>query len=148
MMENSEKQKVLIVDDAPEVIQILVETLKDEYKIIAANNGEKALALAAVDPAPDIILLDVMMPGMDGYEVCTKLKSNKKTAEIPVIFVTSMDDVEDETWGFAVGAADYITKPVRPPIVRARVKTHLDLRNARQKLQDLLNKTSSGASGC
>lgn len=145
MMDGPEKPKVLIVDDTPENIQVLMETLKDEYTIVAAINGEKALELAAIEPAPDIILLDIMMPGMDGYEVCSRLKAQAKTRKIPVIFVTAMDQVEDETAGFALGAVDYITKPISPPIVRARVKTHLSLRHAQLRLQDLLNKTLGGS---
>ena len=141
----SDKQKVLIVDDVPENIQVLMETLKEDYSIIAATSGQKAIALASTDPAPDIILLDIMMPEMDGYEVCARLKAQKKTAKIPIIFVTAMDDVEDEAKGFDIGAVDYITKPVSPPIVSARVKTHLGLKNAQQKLQDLLNQTLSGS---
>lgn len=145
MMDSSEKSKVLIVDDAPEHIQVLMETLKDEYTIVAAINGEKALELAASEPVPDIILLDIMMPGMDGYEVCSRLKAQAKTSKIPVIFVTAMDQVENETAGFAIGAVDYVTKPISPPIVRARVKTHLSLRHAQQRLQDLLKKTLGGS---
>jgi CheY-like chemotaxis protein len=136
MENNTIKPKVLLVDDVPENIQILMETLKDEYTIIAATNGEKALNLALVDPMPDIILLDIMMPEMDGYEVCQRLKADEKTKDIPVIFVTAMQEVEDEKIGFDVGAVDYITKPVSPPIVRARVKNHLALEFARRTLEE------------
>ena len=135
MTDNSKKSKILIVDDVPENIQILMETLKDEYTIVAATNGEKALKLASRDPIPDIILLDIMMPEMDGYEVCKRLKNDEKTSHIPLIFVTAMGDVEDETRGFETGAVDYITKPISPPIVRARVKNHLELELARKTLE-------------
>ena len=145
MVDGLDKQKVLIVDDAPENIQVLMETLKDDYAITAATNGEKALKLAEGDAPPDIILLDIMMPEMDGYEVCKRLKAQKKTGEIPVIFVTALDREEDESFGLKLGAVDYITKPISPSIVRARVQTHLSLRNSQKKLQDLLNKTLSGS---
>lgn len=145
MSDDSEKQKVLIVDDAPENIQVLMETLKDEYTIVAAINGPKALQLAEAASAPDIVLLDIMMPEMDGYEVCRRLKANRKTRNIPVIFVTAMDQEADETKGLELGAVDYITKPISPAIVRARVKTHLSLKNSQKRLQDLLNKTLSGS---
>jgi putative two-component system response regulator len=143
--DNPEKAKILIVDDTPENIQILMETLKSDYKIVAAVNGQKALELAEKHPVPDLILLDIMMPGMNGYEVCSRLKAQKATSKIPVIFVTAMGDVDDEARGFSLGAVDYITKPITPGIVRARVKTHLGLKNAQQKLQALLNETLSGS---
>ena len=130
------KPKVLLVDDVSENIQILMETLKNEYAIIAATNGERALKLALAEPMPDIILLDIMMPEMDGYEVCKRLKKNEKTRNIPVIFVTAMQEMEDEKMGFDVGAVDYITKPVSPPIVRARVKNHLALEFAKRTLEE------------
>jgi len=145
MVDGLEKQKVLIVDDTPENIQVLMETLKQDYKIVAANNGQKALQMAEMDPVPDIILLDIMMPGMDGYEVCKRLKAQEKTRGIPIIFVTALDQEDDESFGLKLGAVDYITKPISPSIVRARVQTHLSLRNSQKKLQDLLNKTLSGS---
>jgi CheY-like chemotaxis protein len=134
MDDAQEKKKILIVDDTPANIQILVEVLKDEYTTIVAVNGEKALRLAAKDPAPDLILLDVMMPVMDGYEACAKLKADEKTRDIPVVFVTAKSEVEDELKGFELGAVDYITKPISPPLVKARVKTHLALKEAREEL--------------
>jgi len=145
MVDGLEKQKVLIVDDTPENIQVLMETLKQDYKIVAANNGQKALQMAEMDPVPDIILLDIMMPGMDGYEVCKRLKAQEKTRGIPIIFVTALDQEDDESFGLKLGAVDYITKPISPSIVRARVQTHLSLRNSQKKLQGLLNKTFSGS---
>jgi len=120
-----QKQTVLVVDDTPDNITILSNILTD-YTVKAATNGPKALDIA-IAASPDIILLDIMMPGMDGYEVCSRLKNDLRTRDIPVIFVTAMDDVADEARGFELGAVDYITKPVSPPIVLARVKTQLQL---------------------
>lgn len=117
---------ILVVDDKPDNLQVMRQILTNQYQILFAKSGERALALAA-DENPDLILLDVMMPEMDGFETCRHLKANPKTATIPVIFVTAMSDIEDETHGFQLGAVDYITKPVSAPIVRARVKTHLSL---------------------
>lgn len=130
-MEVIRKPKVLIVDDTPENIQVLMETLKGQYTIVAAINGEKALKLALTEPLPDLILLDIMMPEMDGYEVCRRLKSEESTKNIPVIFVTAKSEVEDETLGFELGAVDYITKPFSIPVVKARVKAHLELKRLR-----------------
>jgi adenylate cyclase len=127
------KPVVLVVDDVPANIQILLPLLKDEYRVLVATNGEKGLALATGKVRPDLILLDIMMPGIDGYEVCERLKANPEVREIPVVFITAMSEVEDETRGFDVGAVDYITKPFSPPIVQARVRTHVT--NHRMKLQ-------------
>ena len=131
-----ERQTILIVDDTPDNITLLSALLKDRYKIKVATQGERALKIAATDPPPDLILLDIMMPGMDGYEVCRRLKAEPRTAEIPVIFLTARVQVEDEEKGLKLGAVDYITKPISPPIVLARVETHLTLKNARQFLKD------------
>ncbi|MBC9250856.1 two-component system response regulator [Pseudomonas alcaligenes] len=120
------RPKLLLVDDEPTNLQVLRQILQDDYRLFFAKDGEKALELAARE-LPELILLDVMMPGMTGHEVCARLKAEAATAAIPVIFVTALADVEDEARGFAVGAVDYITKPVSPPIVRARVRTHLSL---------------------
>jgi len=136
MNDQVEKQTVLVVDDTPANIKVLMETLKDDYRIVAAVNGQRALQLAASDPNPDIILLDVMMPEMDGYEVCAKLKADAKTRDIPIIFVTAMSDTQDETKGLELGAVDYITKPISPPVVLARVKNHLELKKAREILKN------------
>ena len=136
MDDQVEKRTVLVVDDTPANIKVLMETLKDDYRIVAAVNGQRALQLAASDPNPDIILLDVMMPEMDGYEVCAKLKTDVKTRDIPIIFVTAMIDTQDETKGFELGAVDYITKPISPPVVLARVKNHLELKKAREILKN------------
>ncbi|WKE64109.1 two-component system response regulator [Gallaecimonas kandeliae] len=131
---------LLLVDDVPENIHVLREALKDSYQIKVATSGEKALALARTMPRPDLILLDVMMPGMDGWTVCKKLKADPMTAPVPVIFVTAMGEVSDESKGFAVGAVDYITKPISPAIVRARVATHLRLYQQERALEALVQK--------
>ena len=128
---------ILVVDDSPENLQVLSAVLKGQYKVKVALNGERALALAQAEPTPDLILLDVMMPGMDGYEVCKHLKSHAATANIPVLFVSSRDEEEDEARGLSLGAIDYIVKPIRPSIVQARVRNHLDLKRSRDLLQRL-----------
>lgn len=130
------KQVVLIVDDTPDNITLLSALLKDNYRIKIATNGIKALHIAATSPAPDLILLDVMMPEMDGYETCRRLKENPMTADIPVIFLTAKSQVSDEEMGLKLGAVDYISKPISPPIVLARVATQLHLVRARNLLQD------------
>jgi putative two-component system response regulator len=130
------KQVVLIVDDTPDNITLLSALLKDNYRIKIATNGIKALHIAATTPAPDLILLDVMMPEMDGYETCRRLKENPMTADIPVIFLTAKSQVSDEEMGLKLGAVDYISKPISPPIVLARVATQLHLVRARNLLQD------------
>ena len=132
----AERQTLLIVDDTPDNITLLSSLLKNRYRIKVATRGERALKIAAMDPPPDLILLDIMMPGMDGYEVCQQLKADPHTTDIPVVFLTAKVQVEDEEKGLKLGAVDYITKPISPPIVLARVQTHLTLKNARQFLQD------------
>ena len=127
------RHKILIVDDIPENIDVLGGILSD-YKRIFALNGKNALKKAGADDPPDLILLDIMMPGMDGYDVCRTLKAEKKTRDIPVIFISAKGATEDETKGFDAGAVDYISKPVIPSIVRARVRTHLELKTAREQL--------------
>lgn len=130
-----DKQIVLVVDDTPENIDVMSGILRSDYKVKAALSGQKALKIAQSTPAPDIILLDVMMPEMDGYEVCRELKSNPQTKNIPVIFVTAKDTESDETFGLDLGAVDYITKPISPAIVQARVKTHLSLYDQNRHLE-------------
>jgi len=125
MSETGQSQIVLVVDDTPANIDLLSGMLRPHYKIKAATSGEKALKIAAAEPQPDIILLDVMMPDMDGYEVCSKLKENAHTARIPVIFITGKTGVEDEQRGLELGAVDYIAKPFNPTIVEARVSAQL-----------------------
>ena len=128
-----EKPVVLVVDDTETNIDVLLEILSDDYEVSVALDGESALEIAFEDQ-PDIILLDIMMPGLDGYEVCRRLKQHKETFEIPVIFVTAKSEVADEAKGFDLGGVDYIAKPISPPIVKARVRTHVQLKLA----QDLL----------
>ena len=132
----SEKKVILIVDDAPEHLNMLSSLLKDTYKTKVATSGKKALDIALSDIPPDIILLDIMMPEMDGYEVCQALKSNEKTKEIPIIFLTAKANIEDEKKGLELGAVDYITKPISPHIVTARVKTHMRLKEVNDLLKN------------
>ncbi|MBF0543839.1 MAG: hybrid sensor histidine kinase/response regulator [Candidatus Riflebacteria bacterium] len=131
----NKKPKILLVDDIIENIEVLASILKSDYEISFALAGKKALKMAQSSSPPDLILLDVMMPEMDGLSVCSKLKENTLTQNIPVIFVTARSEETDETDGFSIGAVDYITKPVSPPVVRARVKTHLSLAAARIQLE-------------
>lgn len=133
-MEDQSKSTVLIVDDTEANIDILVEALQEDYEICVATDGEGALETVASEP-PDIILLDIMMPGIDGYEVCARLKSNMKTKKIPVIFLTAKSEMEDEEKGLKLGAVDYITKPISLPIVKARVKTQLALYDQNRALE-------------
>jgi len=128
-------QTILLVDDTPDNISLLNGLLRDSYKTKIATNGEKALKIAFSDAPPDLILLDIMMPGMDGYEVCRRLKADDKTADIPVIFLTAKAQMEDEKKGLELGAVDYITKPISPPILLARVQTHLRLKEAADVLK-------------
>ena len=128
------QKTILIVDDTPINIGVISGALKDTYKTKVATNGEKALAIASGEDKPDLILLDVMMPVMDGYEVCRRLKANSDTQNIPVIFLTGQTGTEEETRGFAVGAVDYIHKPFSEAVVKARVHTHLMLREAHEQI--------------
>lgn len=127
---------ILIVDDVPENLSVLGELLQPTYRVRAANSGTRALQIANSPPPPDLILLDVMMPGMDGYQVLRELRDNATTRDIPVIFVTAMDGTDDEEKGLDLGAVDYITKPIRPAIVLARVRAQLELKRARDILSD------------
>lgn len=136
MTDESEKARtILIVDDTPENIDILKGVLKEQYIIKAATRGSKALEIARTTPV-DLILLDIMMPEMDGYEVCRTLKSDEATKKIPVIFVTALHETGDETSGFEVGAVDYITKPINAAVVQARVRTHLALKEAQDAMEE------------
>ncbi len=143
--EQAKKRSILIVDDTPENIDVLVAVLGETYAIKAATNGERALKIATSKHRPDLILLDIMMPEMDGYEVCRRLKGNRLTQEIPVIFVTAMSGNEDEAKGFEMGAIDYITKPVSPPIVQARVRNILELQASKQSVKVALDQTLTGS---
>lgn len=120
------RPKLLLVDDEPTNLQVLRHILQDEYRLVFARDGHKAISLA-MEQKPDLILLDIMMPDLDGLDVCRCLKSEHSTRSIPVIFVTALSDVDDEAVGFEVGGVDYITKPVNAAVVKARVKTHLNL---------------------
>ncbi|MDD5036626.1 MAG: two-component system response regulator [Methylococcaceae bacterium] len=127
---------LLVVDDSPENLAILGELLGASYPVLVANSGRTALRIVASEQKPDLILLDVMMPEMDGFAVFEQLRQNPHTSEIPVIFITSLNAIEDEEHGLAIGAVDYITKPLRPSIVLARVHTQLELKKARDWLKD------------
>ena len=124
----NELSRILIVDDERHNIKVLTELLRDDYKIMAAKTGEQALNAVQGPNPPDLILLDIMMPGIDGYEVCRKLKADGHSMHIPVIFVSALDASDDESHGFELGAVDYITKPFKPLIVKARVRTHIQLK--------------------
>ena len=143
MVRELQFQTILIVDDFPENIDVLREVLRKEYRIKAAVNGATALRIARSEDPPDLVLLDVMMPELDGHEVCRQLKANQRTRGIPVIFVTTRGDVTDEARGFEVGCIDYITKPVSPPLVRARVRTHLALYDQNRVLEGEVSKRTS-----
>ncbi len=131
----ADKKTILIVDDTPDNLALISALLKDAYKTKIATNGAKALEIAFSASPPDLILLDIMMPEMDGYEVCQRLKADERTRMIPVIFLTAMSQVENEQKGLELGAVDYITKPISPPILLARVNTHLRLKEANDYLK-------------
>ncbi|WP_371377329.1 HD domain-containing phosphohydrolase [Thalassotalea aquiviva] len=134
-MHLEQKQSVLIVDDNPDNIDLLIALLKPFYQLKAALSGEQALKIAQSAHKPDLILLDIMMPKMDGYEVCRKLKADPVTLDIPVIFITAKTEIEDEHKGLSLGAVDFISKPICAPIVLARVKTHLALYDMQRELE-------------
>ncbi len=136
----SDKHTVLIVDDIAENIMVLNETLRGDYKVKIAKNGVKALEIVFSDSPPDIILLDIMMPDMDGYEVAKKIKSNADRCNIPIIFVTAKSEVYDEEEGFRVGAADFITKPISTPLVKARIKSNLEIYDLNRSLDEKVQK--------
>jgi len=134
----NKKSRVLIVDDEPGNIKILSNVLSQDYALSVATNGRQALEVARVQQ-PDIVLLDMIMPEMDGIEVCETLKASDSTREIPVIFVTSMSDTANEERGFDAGAVDYISKPISPPIVKARVRIHIQNYLSKRFLENLLS---------
>lgn len=135
MVANNEKT-VLVVDDTKDNLTVIGELLEPHYRVRLALSGERALKVAQLDPRPDLILLDVMMPEMDGYAVLERLRAIPATSKIPVIFVTAMNTMEDEEKGLRLGAVDYVTKPIRPAILLARVHTHIELKQARNWLED------------
>jgi signal transduction histidine kinase len=132
------KSTVLVVDDTPDNLTLMSSLLNESYQVKIANGGKRALKIAMSDTPPDLILLDIMMPNMDGYEVCEQLKLNPKTANIPVIFLTAKAEIADEQKGLELGAVDYITKPISPPIVLARVKNHLALQDQNKALKNAI----------
>lgn len=136
------KQKILIVDDIASNIKVLGEALRGRYDISFAKDGNKALEIVSANK-PDLILLDIMMPGIDGYEVCRRLKAEKRSSDIPVIFISARDTEVDEAMGFECGAVDYITKPFRAELVKERVRTHLDLKRHRDHLNQVVKERTS-----
>ncbi|MWV15645.1 response regulator [Pseudomonas sp. L-22-4S-12] len=136
MLDRPDQPLVLVVDDTPENLQLMSELLLGRYRVKVASSGAKALRIAAGSPPPDLILLDIMMPEMDGYEVCRRLKADPATADIPVVFLTARSESADEQQGFDLGAVDYITKPISPPIVLARVQAQLQLKASNDFLRD------------
>lgn len=130
-----QQASILVVDDVPENIDVVSGILKDDYKIRAATSGARAIKIAESDKPPDLILLDIMMPEMDGMEVCQHLHSQEKTQDIPIIFLTAKNEVEDVVKGLKLGAVDYVTKPVEPGILKARVKTHVRLKQVNEQLR-------------
>ncbi len=137
------KKRVLIIDDTPVMGQLLARTLAPDYDIVMSGNGSEGLAAAVSIPQPDLILLDIAMPGMDGYEVCGRLKNKPETAGIPVIFLTAMDKEDDQNKGFAIGAVDYITKPFNPTLVKARVNAHIHTKRTQEDLEALVRERTS-----
>lgn len=131
-----EKPTILVVDDSPEILSLINGMLKEDYVIKLANSGERAIKLASGDQRPDMILLDIQMVGMDGLETCQQLKENELTADIPVLFLTAMTTESDQTRGLELGAVDYVTKPISFPILRARVRNHLELKRSRDLLSN------------
>ena len=127
---------ILVVDDTRENLEVIGGILRKKYRVRVANSGQRALKAAVMDPRPDLILLDVMMPDIDGYTVIRELKASPETKQIPVIFVTAMDSDQDEEFGLSLGAVDYVTKPIRPAILLARVQTQLELKGSRDRQQD------------
>ena len=135
-----EQGRVLVVDDSPTSAHMLLEALKDDFTVTVASNGKDALDIATTAPVPDLVLLDVLMPGIDGFKVCERLKANPNTTDVAVIFITSVDDESNEENGLRLGAVDYITKPFSLAVVKARVKLHIELQQHRKFLELLLEK--------
>lgn len=135
----TDKQRILIVDDTPFNIKVLNELLRDQYHVSVATNGPDALKLVVSKNKPDLILLDILMPDMDGYEVIKRLKRNPETENIPVLFITAKSEVVDEAIGLYLGAVDYLTKPINPPIVKARIKAHMNLHLYQENLEKVVD---------
>jgi putative two-component system response regulator len=131
----AERKTILVVDDTPDNLSLMSGLLKEEYRVRLANSGERALKAVQGDNLPDLILLDIMMPGMSGYEVCQALKADLRTQPIPVIFLTAMSAPEDEQKGLELGAVDYVTKPINPSLLLARVRNHLARRAQARELE-------------
>lgn len=132
------KNRILIVDDDPLNISVLTEILNNDYKIMTAESGGKALKAVAGPLPPDLILLDILMPEMDGYEVCEQIKADRSTAHIPIVFVTAVSEAMDAARAFDIGAVDYVTKPFNPVTVKARINTHIKLSSTMQALENAL----------
>ena len=130
---NCEQSRILLVDDIPGNLKLLALALKGEHKVLVATSGSEALEIINSHPLPDLILLDVMMPGMDGYEVCQRLKENEETNEIPIIFVSALNDDINEEHGLGLGAEDFFRKPYSVPLIKRRVKIHLELKKLRDQ---------------
>ncbi len=145
-IDTTDKPRVMLVDDVAENLRILIELLKDDYQVTPLKSGKAALEKLAQDPLPDLILLDIVMPDMDGYELCAQLKTNPRTQEIPVIFITAVSEVMDDAKAFELGAVDYVPKPFNPLTVKARVNTHIQLYRTLRELQRALQdiRTLSG----
>ncbi len=143
MHSDASKPRILIADDRPDSLSVLVQLLKHDYHITPVKNGKSALIKAVSGPQPDLILLDILMPDIDGYEVCRQLKQNPITQEIPIIFISAVSEVMDEAKGFSVGAVDYVPKPFNPETVKARVKTHITLSRTLKELQHALKKVKT-----
>jgi putative two-component system response regulator len=139
-MNTADRSVILVVDDTPQNLQLMSALLSEHYKVQVSISGEKALRLMESGPLPDLVLLDILMPGMDGYEVCRRMRADPRMQQVPVIFVTAKSDSADEEEGLELGAVDYITKPISPAITLARIRTHLSLKRATDLLQDR-NKT-------
>lgn len=146
LQEIEKKPRIMIVDDVIENLKILIELLQDDYQLIPLKSGGKALQKLTQDPLPDLILLDIVMPDMDGYELCKKLKDDSRTQDIPVIFITAVSEAMDDAKAFELGAVDYVPKPFNPLTVKARVSTHIKLHQTVKELQDALKdiRTLSG----
>ena len=136
---NKNKQRVLVIDDAPLNIQMVGEILSSFTTILPATNGKRGIELAHAENKPDLILLDIMMPEVDGFTVCTTLKNDEATKDIPIIFMTGSDSMEDEAKGLELGAVDYVTKPFHPPVLKARVKNQLNLKQKTELLEKLVS---------